>query len=373
MILFFINGIIKVMKSVYIHIPFCKYICSYCDFCKKYIKGQPVDKYLEYLDLEIGMYLKDRIDVDTIYIGGGTPSSMSDLQVTKLMKIINKYFIFNDNYEFTFEANPDDVNDDLIKIIKAGGVNRLSLGVQTLNDQINHDNMRMHTSLDVQKALDTASKYLANISIDFIFNLPKQTMDDIKKTMEFVKLNDAKLKHVSYYSLILEDNTILHTRNFELMDEDAESVIYDYLQATLEQMGYQQYEISNFGKPGYQSKHNQVYWDNQQYYGFGLGASGYINNVRYTNLKAMNMYFDNLDEHKLPYIESFKLTNYDLIQETIMLGLRTSKGIKLSSLYGIDLNMDNFEIVNDYIRIKPSKLFVSNEIIVELLEKFDND
>ena len=373
MILFFISGIIKVMKSVYIHIPFCKYICSYCDFCKKYIKGQPVDKYLEYLDLEISMYLKDRIQVDTIYIGGGTPSSMSHEQINKLMKIINKHFIFNDNYEFTFEANPDDVSDELIKIITKSSVNRLSLGVQTLNDQINHENMRMHSSDDVQNALDIASKYLTNISIDFIFNLPKQTLNDIKTTIDFIKKNDNKLKHISYYSLILEDNTILHTREFEQMSEETESDVYDYIQTNLNQLGFNQYEISNFGKQGYHSKHNQVYWDNEQYYGFGLGASGYVDNIRYTNLKAMNMYFDAIDQQIHPYMDSFKLTNYDHIQETIMLGLRTSKGIKLSVLKGIDLNMDYFEISNDYIRIKPNKLFISNEIIVELLEKFDND
>ena len=359
------------MQSIYIHIPFCKYICSYCDFCKKYIKGQPVDLYLDYLEKEISLYLKDRINIDTIYIGGGTPSAMTNSQIQKLGNIVNKNFFLNKNYEFTFECNPDDINLDKMEILKNMGVNRLSIGVQTINDEINEKNNRLHTKKDVQNALNIASNYFENISLDFMFNLPEQTKKDVDDSIEFIKLNLDKIKHISYYSLILEENTILDTRDFELMDEEDESLMYYYILKRLENIGLKQYEISNFSKDGYMSKHNHIYWDNKKYYGFGLGASGYIGNLRYTNIKGIKPYFESIEKGVKPILESNKITEYDLLQEFILLGLRTTKGIKKELLKSIEYDENNFDFYEDMMRIKRNKLFISNQIIVNLLEKLD--
>ncbi|MGL5020529.1 MAG: radical SAM family heme chaperone HemW [Mycoplasmatales bacterium] len=359
------------MKSIYIHIPFCKYICSYCDFCKKYIKGQPVDLYLEYLEKEISLYLEDSINVDTIYIGGGTPSAMTNYQIQQLGNIVKKFFKLNKDYEFTFECNPDDIDIDKMLILKNMGVNRLSIGVQTINDVLNKKNNRMHTKKDVQNALDISGSYFENISLDFMFNLPEQTKKDVDDSIEFIKLNFDKIKHISYYSLILEENTILDTRDFVLMDEEEESLMYYYILKRLENIGFKQYEISNFSKDGYISRHNHIYWDNKKYYGFGLGASGYIDNIRFTNIKGMKPYFESIEKGVKPILESNQITEDDLLQEVILLGLRTTKGIKKDLLKNIKYDENNFDFYKDMMRIKKNRLFISNEIIVDLLEKLD--
>ncbi len=357
------------IKNVYIHIPFCKYICSYCDFCKKYIKNQPVDAYLEALDLEISKSIAEPIAIDTIYIGGGTPSALNLEQIDKLASIIAKYFLFNPNYEFTFECNPDDVNPELVDKLVQMKVNRISMGVQTLNDDIQSNLNRQHNKSDVVNAIKCLDGKIDNVSCDFIFNLPSQKFSDISTTFDFIKEN--KLKHVSYYGLILEENTILDTKEYELVDEDIETNWYLDIQKFFNDNDYQQYEISNFAKPGYESKHNFAYWDQKEYYGFGLGASGYVNGVRYTNTKSLNEYLKQIDLR----MEENKLEEFDLDYEKIFLNLRTSRGIELEFINRLNLKFDPkyFNIEGNYLKIKPEYYYESNEHIIDLLMQLEEE
>ncbi len=359
------------IKHVYIHIPFCKYICTYCDFCKKYIKNQPVSAYLEALEAEIKTKIINKIQVETIYIGGGTPSALSINQLKQLQQIIAKFFTFAPNYEFTFECNPDDVSTELLTILKAMGVNRISMGVQVLNDKLLHELKREHTVEDVEKAIELSTKFIENVSCDFIFNLPNQQLEDIDVSLMLIE--KYHLSHVSYYGLILEENTILDTMDYQLQTENTETKWYYYIQSKLKNMGYIQYEISNYAKSeAFISQHNLAYWQQKSYYGFGLGASGYEQGTRFMNTKNMRSY---LEDPGLKISED-KLTTFDVLEEKILLNLRTQFGIEKSFLdeYNLDYQNDYFEVINNlYVRIKPKHLYLSSEIIVELLLQLERN
>lgn len=358
------------IKHVYMHIPFCKYICSYCDFCKKYIKNQPVDKYLSALEQEIGEKITKKQKINTLYIGGGTPSALEINELKQLQQIIAKFFVFDTEYEFTFECNPDDISVEKMELLTAMGVNRISMGVQVLNDQLLTNLKRKHTVSDVKKAIEIAQKYLRNISCDFIFNLPEQTMSDLEASIALIE--EYKLTHVSYYGLILEENTILDTQEYELQDEDNEASWYYYLQEKLTELGYIQYEISNYArKEKFTSKHNLAYWQQREYYGFGLGASGYEKNLRYTNTKSLQHYLKNPME-KL-FIEEINLS--DLNEEKILLNLRTSYGIEKAFIEQNQLTISDkyFEQIGENIRIKSDYFYLSSEIIVDLLMQIERN
>ncbi len=357
------------IKNVYIHIPFCKYICSYCDFCKKYIKNQPVDDYLIALDQEIGTEIKTAIPIDTLYIGGGTPSALNLNQLKNLAMIIAKYFVFNPGYEFTFECNPDDINEEMLEILQMMKVNRISMGVQTLDDTIQENLNRKHTAQDVEQALSLLHGKIDNVSCDFIFNLPEQTYRDIENVFNLI--DKYSLNHVSYYGLILEENTILDTKEYELQNEMIEVKWYEQIQAEFKKRGFEQYEISNFAQVGYQSQHNFAYWLQKEYYGFGLGASGYVDQVRYTNTKSLQAYLQKPGMR----IEENKLAQSDLDYEKIFLNLRTNYGLELNFVHELKLKYDQtyFEINNDRLRIKQEYYYESNEHIIDLLMQLDEE
>lgn len=362
-------------KGLYIHIPFCKYICSYCDFGKKYIHKQPVEQYVNSLMNELDMYTPFT-DVDSIYIGGGTPSSIGNELISILLSKINENIDMDSVGEFTFELNPDDVTDELLKILKTGGVNRLSIGAQTLNDDILKVVKRGHTGTDVLNAVTLAKQYFNNVSVDFMFNLPNQAISDIDKTLEFIK--QSEINHISYYGLILEENTIISTQNHKYLTEDEESEMYLYIQSELVKLGFENYEISNYSKAGYKSTHNFHYWDNDQYYGIGLSASGYLNGLRYTNTYSLKNYIDIIENNALPIVEREAIEESDILYERIMLGLRTNKYTQLPSdlityIKGDAFLEDKFDYFEDRIRVKQEYYYISNEIIIRILERIEND
>ncbi len=358
------------IKHIYIHIPFCKYICSYCDFCKKYIKNQPVSEYLRVLETEIAMTITEKIEIETLYIGGGTPSALEQKNLKQLQQIIAKFFVFKPGYEFTFECNPDDISDEKMQILKQMGVNRLSIGVQVVNNDILQKLQRKHTVHDVEIGLEISKKYFDNISCDFIFNLPEQTKADLDNSLRII--SQYNLSHVSYYGLILEENTILDTQTYQLQDETTEANWYHYLQNQLIELGYFQYEISNYAQ-GEQnvSKHNLAYWQQHEYYGFGLGASGYINGVRMTNTKSMQAYLEN----PLTKLCVETINENDELEEKILLNLRTRYGIEQSFMdkYCLNYQNDYFEVIDQNVRIKAEYLYLSNEIIVDLLIELERN
>ncbi len=354
-------------KGLYIHIPFCKYICKYCDFCKKYNTTFDNDKYVEMLIIELSMYKKYFQNIDSIYIGGGTPTSLSLPALDKLLMFLNENIDMDKIKEFTIEANPDDVTESLTELLYKRNVNRVSLGVQSLNDNILKDIKREHTKEDVQNAINILSLKIENISIDLMFNLPNQTKRDIEESFLFLKKNNEKIKHISYYSLILEENTILYNEKFEGIEEEVESDIYTSIQKNLEDLSYKQYEISNFSKDGYESFHNKKYWDLKEYIGVGLSASSYIDQKRYTATRSIKDYIKCIENGNLPIIYEEIIDDKENKKEKIIFGLRTKNGIAKD--IKISENLKEYLLIKDgKISIKQEYLFLSNWIILQLLE-----
>ena len=274
-------------ESIYIHIPFCEHICSYCDFTKLFYNQKYEQPYLEALKNEI---INAHIDnVKTIYIGGGTPTSLSDDAFDSLIRFAARFL--DSDYEFTVEANVENLTEKKLNIMRNFGVNRLSIGVQSTCNAVLKEIGRHHTFGDAQKIVFLAkAKGFSNINIDLIYGFKNQTLDDLKKDLEeFIKLD---IDHISIYSLIVEKGSILYNKKYEEQEENESRKFYEYIVSFLRQHGYERYEISNFARNGKYSKHNLTYWHNQEYYGFGLGASGYVGGVRYENTKSLPEYLN---------------------------------------------------------------------------------
>lgn len=357
--------------SIYIHIPFCNSICTYCDFCKIFYNKKYINDYLNNLEQEIKVRYKSEI-VNTIFIGGGTPSSLDDEELIRLMNII-EIFKLNDNYEFTVECNIESITENKLKIMKKYGVNRISIGVESFDNSIIKLLGRNHTKKDVYNKMKIVKRYFSNINIDLIY----AAYDDInilKSDIDcFLKLD---IPHISTYSLIIEDNTMLKINGMKNIDEDIDYEMYKYIEDTLEKNNYIHYEISNYAKNGYQSKHNLVYWNNEEYYGFGLSSTSYINNERITNTKNLRKYLNG------EYLDTSVYEDKDIRMENeIMLGLRKLDGIdldrfkekfnvSLEDIYNIDnLISEGYLVKEDnYIKINKKYIYISNEIIVRILE-----
>lgn len=346
------------MAGVYIHIPFCDFICYYCDFSKVYIKGQPVDRYIEALLQEIKktLQLHPQTAIDTIYIGGGTPSCLSVKQLEKLLAGIRR-LIPGPQKEFTIECNPNNLRDlDRLRIFKAYGVNRLSIGVQSFDDAVLKKIGRRHTAADARLAIANARKIgFENISIDLIFRLPGQDSADFKQTLTQAMALD--LPHYAAYALILEPKTAFdywqRKGKLHLPSEDAEADMYAFAIDTFEAHGWPQYEVSNFAKPGFMSQHNLIYWHNEAYFGFGAGASGYLEGTRFNNVKAIKPYMAALAQGKLPLASKHLVSFNERIEEELFLGLRTNQGVNLAHFetkFGFSLKTIYGHIPEDLIK-----------------------
>ena len=284
------------VKSIYIHIPFCKNICSYCDFCKMYYNKSFVDQYLDKLKEEIISNYNGEV-IDTIYLGGGTPSCLNNEQLNYLFEITN---IFNksNNLEFTIEMNPEDIVIDKIKILKKYGVNRISIGIQTFNKKFLKYLNRYHEYEDIKSKIDLLKENgFNNINIDLIYAIKDETIEDLKDDLDKIKSLD--INHISCYSLMIEENTKLYIDKNTSIDENIDYEMYKYIEKYLESIGFNHYEISNYSKKNSESKHNLTYWNNLEYYGFGLSASGYIDNVRYTNTKNLSKYLKSNEKEEI--------------------------------------------------------------------------
>ena len=358
------------VKSAYIHIPFCNTICSYCDFCKVYYKNNLIDSYLDSLDIEINKYYKGEI-LDTIYIGGGTPSCLSIDKLNRLFGIIDK-LKKSDNLEFTFECNLEDINEELLILLKKRGVNRLSIGVESFNKDILKILNRC-SDIDIFSKMDMSKKYFNNINIDLMYAIPNENLDILSKDIDLLLKLDVP--HISTYSLIIEKNTVMHNNNFKNIDDEMDYEMYRLIIDKLSRNCYHHYEISNFSKTGYESKHNLTYWNNEYYYGFGVGASGYIDNIRYDNTRSITKYISG--NYRL---ESNKLSYNEIVENAFILGFRKIDGINIKDFenrYGF--NPKNIDIVkklvrenkleiNEYnIKINNDYIYTSNDILCEFL------
>lgn len=367
------NNMSQKIKACYIHIPFCEEICSYCDFCKMYYKEQWVNKYLDVLQKEIEEYYKGET-LETIYIGGGTPSCLNPEQLEKLLNIID---IFNKarNCEITIEANFENMTEEKLLILKKYGVNRLSFGLQTTNQRLLKILNRYFDKNKVIKLIKSAKELgFNNINIDLMYAIPQETLEDLKKDLQFII--DLDIEHISTYSLMIEDHTVLKLKNIESISEELDYKMYDFICNYLRKKGYDHYEISNFSKKGLESKHNMTYWENLEYYGFGLGASFYTNDIRGENTKSFHKYLDKKYILRSEIIDNKKKMEYE-----IMLNLRLNRGISKRNFYdkfGKDISVcyNYIELVRiglikenkDFIYIPENKWYVSNQIIFRFLE-----
>ncbi|MBU0278306.1 MULTISPECIES: radical SAM family heme chaperone HemW [unclassified Gemella] len=356
------NKIIKNKKGIYIHIPFCKYICSYCDFNKFYIQHQPVDEYIKYLIKEI-QNIKDKNEIETVYIGGGTPSALNDGQLVLLLNAVSQVVDINQLREFSFEANPEDLTLDKVNILKKFGINRVSMGVQTLNDELLKVIGRGHKESDVENAiLNLKLVGIKNINVDLMFSLPNQTMEDLYLTMK--KIISYDIPHISCYSLILEQRTKLYNqvknKHVILPTNEVEEKMYSAVIDYLTNNGFTQYEVSNFSKKGYESIHNTNYWKNFEYYGFGAGAHGYIDGVRYSNHGPVKFYIDSMKKNGHARKEITQVSKKEKIEEEFFLGLRLLSGINLLEI-DKKYNINSREIYMNSIESNISKNFLSLE------------
>lgn len=340
------RGFEMMPRAMYIHIPFCEHICHYCDFNKVFLKGQPVDEYVRALESEMAMTISETESsaLTSIYVGGGTPTTLSSEQFKLLFQSIWRHFKqWSDSIEVTVEVNPGGVTERLFQMLKQLGVNRLSIGVQTFQDELLKAIGRTHTRKDVYETIKLARKVgFENLSIDLMFGLPKQSYTDFEKTID--EALSLGVEHFSAYSLQVEEKTVfsqlLRKGKLSLPDEDEEARMYDLLRDKMTSSGYQQYEISNFTKVGYESQHNLTYWNNEEYYGFGAGAHGYLDGIRYENVGPVSHYLKAVQQ-RLPRLHEHEVSIREQLEEEMFLGLRKAQGVsKVDFLhkYGIHLN-----------------------------------
>ena len=360
------------MESVYIHIPFCKSICSYCDFCKVIYHGPWITQYLNALLLEIqDKYCGE--EIKTIYVGGGTPSCLQEKDLKYLLDMVRR-FNLSDDYEFTFECNLNDINEDMLSILKENGVNRLSIGIESFDEKKLEFMERKHDFDDAKNKIELCRKKgFDNINVDLIYGIPGETLKDLKKDIGLI----LKLEpdHISTYSLIVEDNTKISNNGVIPIPEELDASMYEMILDELDKKDYEHYEISNFAKKGKESKHNLKYWNNEEYYGFGLGAHGYVNGVRYQNTRSLTEYFEG------KYILSSELLSLeDKMYNEVMLGFRKMEGINLQDFYNkYEINLQEAfnlrtaikekELIYEdgYIYINPDYIYVMNEILIKIL------
>lgn len=319
------------MRSLYIHIPFCNRICTYCDFNKFLIKNQPVDAYIEALIKELDQIEEKKLY--TIFIGGGTPTALNDAQLTTLLSYIQQRFYVAK--EFTMEANPDELTKNKINIMKNFGVNRLSLGVQTFDETLLKKLGRTHKKKDIINAVNDAKQLgIPSVSLDLMYHLPTQTLEQVKTDIDLAL--ELNIDHISSYSLILEPKTIFYNQYkkglLQMSDEKLAAEMYDYIIHRLNNFGMVQYEISNYAKSGHESVHNKIYWKNKEYYGAGAGSHGYVNGERYYNIAPVPHYIEAMKSGNAVK-ESFEVTNLEAMEEFMFLGLRMNEGVSKADFF----------------------------------------
>lgn len=360
------------MRGLYIHIPFCQSICYYCDFVKRIPKNNDqIDNYLKALVKEIYSYKKYFQSIETIYIGGGTPSMLNDGQLKNLLKSL----LGIKPIEFTIEVNPESYSEEKGLLFKKYGINRVSLGVQTFNEKLLMTLSRKHTKKQVFDCVENLKKIgIKSISIDLIYAVPGQRLSELEEDLDCI--DQLKIEHVSCYSMILEKKTYFHhlhrSGKLTLVDQDTEALMFEKTIRTLKEQGFKHYEISNFSKNQKQSIHNLLYWTLGEYIGVGLGAHGFIDGSRTYNHHKLLKYLET------PLEEKIFQTKEMMLQDELIFGLRKISGIsipKIKEKYGIDL-LDKYpellkkkdegliDIKGDRLMLTKKGIFLGNQVFM---------
>lgn len=368
------------MAGIYVHIPFCKSKCTYCDFASYPKEIGKMESYFACLYREIkgrGQALNGK-EFSTIYIGGGTPSICPESYIVGVIKQIRNYFSLTQYPEITIELNPGTVTKEKIEAYKKAGINRFSIGLQTgYDDQLKRLN-RIHTAKDFLLTCNLLKG--ENISADILLGLHEQTFEQVKKSIDLAIAGGVS--HISTYALTAEVGTPIYTDylNGELLSDDEVADIYAQTVDYLKEKGFNRYEVSNFAKSGYESKHNQTYWERGEYIGMGASASSFIDGRRFTNTFKLDEYMNAIIFNKNPEIASDVIEVEDAKFEKIMLALRTSKGLNVEAFNKeFDCNFEKeysralkkqakyVDFDGSTLKIKPEYLFVQNSIILEFM------
>ncbi|MDE4083744.1 radical SAM family heme chaperone HemW [Planococcus maritimus] len=376
------------VKGIYIHIPFCHQICFYCDFNKVFFKDQPVDAYIESIGKELALWkLQGALNepLETVFLGGGTPTALTPEQLQRLLELVHQYVPMAKDVEWSSEANPDELTREKMEVLYKGGVNRLSMGVQTFDQDLLKRLGRTHANEDVLRAVETAREVgFRNISFDLMYGLPGQTMAQWDETLE--RAFSFGMPHFSAYSLIIEPKTVFYNLmvkgKLNTVTEDLEGDMYERLMIEMEKHGLHQYEISNFAKPGHESRHNLLYWDNEEYIGVGAGAHGYVNGVRYSNHGPLKKYMEPLESGERPVLDATHVSIKAQMEEEMFLGLRKTAGVDiahfeekfgapLETVYGEILQKEkakgNLAVEQGRVKLTHKGRFVGNEVFEQFL------
>lgn len=376
------------VKGLYIHIPFCHQICNYCDFNKFFFKDQPVDEYIETLGKELALWKAEGAfdePLETVFLGGGTPTSLEPAQLERLTALIHRNVSLVEGYEWSSEANPDELTKDKMQVLFDAGVNRLSMGVQTFDAELLKRIGRTHEPADIRRAVEDARSIgFENISFDLMYGLPGQTMEQWKDTLERAYAFD--LPHFSAYSLIIEPKTVFYNLmskgKLKTVTEELEAEMYAVLMEEMDKRGRKQYEISNFAVPGFESRHNLIYWDNESYIGAGAGAHGYVKGIRYSNAGPLKKYMEPLQGGSRPVFSEHTVPLHEQMEEELFLGLRKTAGVSIAhfnkkfgqpmqEIYGEILAKEqgkgNLAIDGDFVKLTHKGRFVGNEVFEQFL------
>ncbi|BBW95539.1 radical SAM family heme chaperone HemW [Geobacillus sp. FSL W8-0032] len=373
--------------SAYFHIPFCAHICHYCDFNKVFAAGQPIDDYLRAMDKEMAWTAAEfGRRLQTLFIGGGTPTVLEPAQLGRLFESIHRHFQFDrSTAEFTVEANPDGLTSEKLAILRAAGVNRLSIGVQTFDPELLCAIGRTHRREDVVRAVEMAREAgFVNISVDLMYGLPGQTLALFLADLEAAL--SLEVAHLSVYSLMVEPKTMFYNEwrkgRLRLPGEEAEAEMYEAAMDRLPAGGYRQYEISNYALPGRESRHNLTYWNNEEYYGIGAGAHSYIDGVRRENIGPVRHYIAAIERGEWPHRAVRRLTVREQMEEELFLGLRKTEGVskarfrqkfgcEMDDVFGAairrELACGRLEETNGHLRLTKRGRLLGNEVFAAFL------
>ena len=370
-------------RACYIHVPFCSHRCGYCDFTLIARRADLVEDYLRAMEIELASLGEPR-EVDTLFLGGGTPTYLSADQLDRLFATLKKWLRLAPGYEWSIEANPTGLSDDKLDVLQAAGVNRVSLGVQTFDTELLKLLERDH---DGEIAVDAVQRLLSrfsNVSIDLIFGIPGQGLSHWLDTID--RAARLGVQHISTYGLTFEAGTTFWSRRLKgqlrQITDDVEREMYEAVMDRLPAAGYDQYEISNFAQPGFACRHNQVYWRADPFFGFGPGAAAFVDGVRRTNHRSVTTWLRRTLAGENAAGESEMLEQESAAREAVMLGLRPVAGISLTAFrerYGFEfaalagdeydslLTQGLLEVVGDHVRLTRAGRCMADRVIVEFM------
>lgn len=374
-------------KAVYVHVPFCLHHCGYCDFTVVANRDQLIPEYLRQLTNEFQHHCLESagpVSVETIFLGGGTPTHLSPRDLQALLELIRRYFRLAPAGEFSIEANPDGLCTERLAVMREYGINRLSLGVQSFDDDVLKTLERQHSASEAAETVRRVCDVIPNVSLDLIFGVPGQTADSWEKTISM--LTSLPVRHVSTYGLTYEQGTPFFRRertgSLRRLPDEMEREMYLEGIETLTRHGFEHYEVSNFALPGFQCRHNQVYWNADEYFAFGPGAARYVNGVRTTNCRSVVRWLNSWKSGVPCEEDTEQLGPEDKAREAIMLALRMIRGLHVPSfearfevsLIGLAASAIEQHLASrllewngDYLRLTREGLLIADSVIADFL------